>query len=108
MTTAIRYTHVWIGVQTVLRALGQKQTFRSGMSALPPKADMCGATRHVRFTPESGHVQCNKAMSALCQKRTYSANVISSLSGRRLLSGGSRWRHIQFIGVGSMSCSAAR
>ena len=51
MTTAIRYTHVWIGVQTVLRALGQKQTFRSGMSALPPKADMCGATRDVRFVP---------------------------------------------------------
>jgi len=22
------------------------------------KADMCGAKRHVRFTPESGHVQC--------------------------------------------------
>jgi hypothetical protein len=21
------------------------------MSALPPKADMCGATRHVRFVP---------------------------------------------------------
>jgi len=57
-------------------ALGQKQTFapQKAMSALPPKADMCGATRdvrfgsladicsakgHVRFTPnsdrESGH-----------------------------------------------------
>ena len=22
-------------------------------------ADMCSAKRHVRFTPESGHVQCN-------------------------------------------------
>jgi hypothetical protein len=34
-------------------ALGQKQTFRSaiGMSALPPKADMCGAARDVRFGP---------------------------------------------------------
>ena len=29
-------------------ALGQKV-----MSALPPKADMCGATAHVRFTPNS-------------------------------------------------------
>ena len=46
MTTAIRYTHVWIGVQTVLRALGQKQTFAVAKS-------------HVRFTPKSGHVQCN-------------------------------------------------
>jgi len=33
-----------------LSALGQKQTFRIAivMSALPPKADMCGATRDVR------------------------------------------------------------
>ncbi|MGB9271873.1 MAG: hypothetical protein WCB74_22035, partial [Pseudolabrys sp.] len=23
------------------------------------KADMCSAKRHVRFTPESGHVRCN-------------------------------------------------
>ena len=32
-------------------ALGQKQTFavQNVMSALPPIADMCGATRHVRF-----------------------------------------------------------
>jgi hypothetical protein len=30
--------------------LGQKQTFavHQPMSALPPKADMCGATTHVR------------------------------------------------------------
>ena len=36
-----------------LSALGQKQTFavHQPMSALPPKADMCGATRHVRFGP---------------------------------------------------------
>ena len=24
------------------------------------KADMCSAKRHVRFTPESGHVRCKK------------------------------------------------
>ena len=24
------------------------------------KADMCSAKRHVRFTPESGHLQCNR------------------------------------------------
>ena len=36
-----------------MSALGHKQTFRSAisMSALPPKADMCGATRDVRFGP---------------------------------------------------------
>ena len=31
------------------------------------------ARRYVsRFTPKSGHVQCNSGMSALCQKRTFS------------------------------------
>ena len=34
-------------------ALGHKRTFavQNGMSALPPKADMCSATRYVRFVP---------------------------------------------------------
>jgi hypothetical protein len=36
-----------------MSALGQKQTCaaQNGMSALPPKADMPGATRDVRFVP---------------------------------------------------------
>jgi hypothetical protein len=36
-----------------MSALGQKQTFavQSGMSALPPIADICGAKRYVRFVP---------------------------------------------------------
>ena len=36
-----------------MSALGHKRTFaaQTGMSALPPKADMCGATRYVRFVP---------------------------------------------------------
>jgi hypothetical protein len=29
------------------------------MSALGQKPDICSAKRHVRFTPESGHVRCN-------------------------------------------------
>ena len=38
-----------------MSALGQKQTFaaQNGMSALPPKADMCSATRYVRFVPQA-------------------------------------------------------
>ena len=38
---------------TPMPALGQKRTFalQNVMSALPPKADMCGATAHVRFVP---------------------------------------------------------
>ena len=37
----------------LMSALGQKRTcaVQKGMSALPPKADMCGATRDVRFVP---------------------------------------------------------
>ena len=36
-----------------MSALGHKRTFavQNAMSALPPKADMCGATRYVRFVP---------------------------------------------------------
>ena len=36
-----------------MSALGQKRTcaVQLGMSALPPKADMCSATRYVRFVP---------------------------------------------------------
>jgi hypothetical protein len=29
------------------------------------KTDICAANGHVRFTPESGHVQCTQLMSAL-------------------------------------------
>ena len=40
-------------LRPLMSALGQKQTFapQKAMSALPPKADMCSATRHVRFVP---------------------------------------------------------
>ena len=49
----------------MMSALGQKQTFavQKGMSALPPIADICSATGHVRFTiknaessPASSHI----------------------------------------------------
>ena len=38
-----------------MSALGQKQTcaVRNAMSALPPIADMCGATQNVRLVPEA-------------------------------------------------------
>jgi hypothetical protein len=38
-----------------MSALGQKQTYalQQAMSALPPKADMCGALAHVRFGPKA-------------------------------------------------------
>ena len=38
-----------------MSALGQKQTcaVQKGMSALPPKADICGAIANVRFVPKA-------------------------------------------------------
>ena len=40
-----------------MSALGQKRTFavQNGMSALPPKADMCGATSRCPLCANSGH-----------------------------------------------------
>ena len=39
--------------QITMSALGHKQTFamQKGMSALPPKADICSAPVYVRFVP---------------------------------------------------------
>ena len=39
----------------MVSALGHDRTFcdAEAMSALPPKADMCSATRYVRFVPEA-------------------------------------------------------
>ena len=38
-----------------MSALGHKRTYavQKGTSALPPKADMCGALTHVRFVPKA-------------------------------------------------------
>jgi hypothetical protein len=51
-----------------MSALGQKQTFRSAsaMSALPPKADMCGARGNVRFGPKADISVIRLQFSDLC------------------------------------------
>ena len=36
------------------------------MSALPPKADMCSATRHVRFVPIADISRCYSITSLAC------------------------------------------
>ena len=43
----------------LMSALGQKQTcvLHQPMSALPPKADICGALTHVRFVPIADNVR---------------------------------------------------
>ena len=46
-----------------MSALGQKRTcaVQKGMSALPPRADMCGATSDVRYGPKAdiGERECH-------------------------------------------------
>src|SRR5262245_64472391 len=56
-TVRLRATPVFKVYQigAAMSALGQKQTcaVQTDMSALPPKADMCSATRDVRFGPKA-------------------------------------------------------
>ena len=49
-----------------MSALDQKQTYavQNGMSALPPKADMCAATRDVRYVPEADMLTINEFVGA--------------------------------------------
>jgi hypothetical protein len=53
-----------------MSALGQKQTFavQKGMSALHPKADMCGALAHVCFVPIADMPQFKTLMLLPIQK----------------------------------------
>ena len=48
-----------------MSALGHKQTFamQNPMSALHPKADMCGGTRDVRFVPIADMTLATPALS---------------------------------------------
>src|SRR5262249_21657829 len=41
------------------------------------KADICSAQRHVRFTPESGHVQCNWRCPLWGQLRTWVGRLLA-------------------------------
>jgi hypothetical protein len=61
-----------------LSTLGHKQTFaaQKAMSVLPPKADMCRATRHVRFTPTSGHWQPYVAGTSEIMKEIIARQII--------------------------------
>jgi hypothetical protein len=69
-----------------MSALGHKQTFaaRNGMSALPPKADMCGRSWDVRFVPlmikfswqqdSSDHCEARSLCSATKKRRHSGCN----------------------------------
>src|SRR5262249_27693672 len=52
--------------------MGQKQIFapQKAMSALPSKADICGATRDVRFGPKADMVRFYAKMTITSKMRT--------------------------------------
>ena len=60
-----------------MSALGQKQTLCDvrGMSALPPKADMCSATRDVRFV-RIADFRCQLSVCQLPYRRTRTSRRI--------------------------------
>jgi hypothetical protein len=78
----------------LMSALGQKQTcaVQTVMSALPPiataKADL--AKHHVRFPPQSGHVQCNQGCPLCGTKRAFAAQSITSSERACNAAGGGR------------------
>jgi hypothetical protein len=51
---------------------------QKAMSALPPKADMCGALAHVCFVPKAD-IGWLVEMSAKCQDRTHAVQPKSLL-----------------------------
>jgi hypothetical protein len=71
-----------------MSALGQKQTFalQNVMSALPPKADMCGTLAHVRFVLVAdiapGGLFQNKAVRNAGAQRTRCDSVFAETTGR--------------------------
>ena len=76
-----------------MSALGQKRTFavQQRMSALHPIATakaLFPQYGHVRFTPESGHVRCKLAMSALGQKQTWCGYYSITSSAMEIIPGG--------------------
>ena len=61
-----------------MSALGHKQTYavQNVMSALPPKADMCGATKDVRFGPKADIV-ATSTLDTHCECHTGEALAMS-------------------------------
>lgn len=61
-----------------MSALGHKRTLavQNGMSASPPKANMCGATAHVCFGPKA-----DMSASFSCARNWYSLARISQREG---------------------------
>ena len=82
-----------------MSALGQKRTYavQNVMSALPPKADMCGATKDVRFGPKADIV-ATSTLDTHCECHTGEALAMSF--GQTVTS--SFLRHWTMIGTESV------
>ena len=64
-----------------MSALGHKRTFavQKGMSALPPKADICGANRNVRFVPIADKVSDRQDAAAQWVSAVFSRSSTTRL-----------------------------
>ena len=60
----------------LMSALGHKQTFavQTGMSALPPKADMCSAQADVRFVPAD--IATDQCDVCFAPNRTFASKAV--------------------------------
>ena len=67
------------------RVVGERRASSGTHVRFGSKADMCAAKRHVRFTPESGHVQCNYGcpLSPNSGHRAASVTVRMALTSNR-------------------------
>src|SRR5215475_9667784 len=72
-----------------MSALGQKQTCAvpNVMSAFPPKADMCGATRDVRFAYSVRPKQQERSPILICVKRILKSPCLAIGLGTTWLGG---------------------
>ena len=69
------------GLAFHMRERGSSWTQVQGDVRFGSKADICSAKRHVRFTPESGHLRCNKGCP-LCAKSGHRAAYSITSSAR--------------------------
>ena len=55
-----------VSMEARMSALGQKQTFavHQPMSVLPPTADMCSASRNVRFVPKADILNSGRSLDS--------------------------------------------
>ena len=69
-----------------MSALGQKQTcaVQKVKSALPPKADMCSATRYVRLVPKADIASIYSITSSACASMDVGTARPSALAVLRL------------------------